>query len=56
MANPYKAPKSELQKIDSRQQLRNFSIQQQETIIPFNGNSEDPDVARVDNFNLWDED
>lgn len=60
MRSPYSAPKSELEKIDGHLQGLQFSRvgaqRQEEAIIYYKGNSEDPDEARADVFNLWDED
>lgn len=56
----YRAPKSELVEVDGRLGGLQFSrvgaMRQNDAIIYYNGNSEDPDDARSNSFNLWDED
>jgi hypothetical protein len=59
MKRPYSAPKSEAKRIDGQLQGLQFSRfgmqRKEEAIIYYHGNSEDPDEARANSFNLWDE-
>ena len=56
----YRAPKSELVEVDGRlggvQFSRVGAFHKNDAIIYYNGTSEEPDDARSNLFNLWDED